>query len=80
LQLVAAVAAAIHARGGRFVKGQAANDDPARRKLYERIAVAFPGADCIVGGRAFRTLAGLAGRSARELVAGLPDKQSNYEP
>jgi len=50
------------------------------RRLYERIAMSFEGADCIVGGRAFRVLADLSGRPIRELVRGLPKKEWNYEP
>jgi GNAT superfamily N-acetyltransferase len=79
LQMVAAIAAMVRARGGTFIKGQAVGPASTRR-LYERLAVAFEGADCIVGGRAFRTLADLAGKSARVMVRGLPDKASNYEP
>jgi GNAT superfamily N-acetyltransferase len=78
LQLVAAVAATVRARGGTFVKGQAVGDASTRR-LYERVAMAFEGADCIVGGRAFSTLAELAGQSARAIVRGLPTKASNFE-
>jgi GNAT superfamily N-acetyltransferase len=79
LELVAAIAAAARAGGGVFVKGLAVGDARTRR-LYERVAMAFEGADCIVGGRAFRVLADLAGRPARAIVAGLPEKSANYEP
>jgi GNAT superfamily N-acetyltransferase len=79
LQFVAAVAAAVRARGGRFIKGHAAGS-ARTRQLYERVAVAFEGADCIVGGRAFRTLADLDGEPAREMIRRLPEKGWNFEP
>lgn len=79
LQLVAAVAATVRVRGGAFIKGQAVGPATTRR-LYERVAVAFEGSDCIVGGRAFRTLAEHAGKPARAIIRGLPLKSWNFEP
>jgi len=52
----------------------------AAQRLYARLAMCFPGADCAVGGRAFRRLAELAGRSARVVAQFLPEKSRNYEP
>jgi GNAT superfamily N-acetyltransferase len=78
LLLIAQLASQVRAFGGLFVKGQAVT----RRRtqgLYERVAVSFPGADCIVGGRAFRALADLAGRPARFIVKNLPNKSWNHE-
>jgi GNAT superfamily N-acetyltransferase len=78
LLLIAELASRVRDFGGLFVKGQAV----ARRGvqgLYERVAMSFPGADCIIGGRAFRALADLAGRPARFIVKNLPDKSWNHE-
>ena len=77
--LVCAVAAEIRRRGGTYVKGQAVNNRAVQR-LYDRFAMGFPGADYIVGGRAFRRLAELAGFPARVAVQSLPEKSWNYEP
>jgi GNAT superfamily N-acetyltransferase len=77
--LICTVAAEILRRGGTYVKGQAINNKVVQR-LYARFAVCFPGADCIVGGRAFRQVAALAGHSARVATRLLPEKSWNYEP
>ena len=50
------------------------------QRLYARFAMCFPGADCIVGGRAFRRLAELAGYAPRVAARSLPEKRWNYEP
>jgi GNAT superfamily N-acetyltransferase len=77
--LVCAVAAEILRRGDASVKGQAVENRVVQR-LYARFAMCFPGADCIVGGRAFRHLAELAGRPTRVVARSLPEKSWNYEP
>jgi hypothetical protein len=77
--LVCTVAAEILQRGRTYVKGQA-GDNRTVQRLYARFAMGFPGADYIVGGRAFRRLAELAGRSARVVARSLPEKSWNYEP
>jgi GNAT superfamily N-acetyltransferase len=77
--LVAAAADRIRARGGRYLSGLGVASQ-VTGKLYARLAMQFPGAACIVGGRAFRALADLAGKPAREIVRGLPDKSWNYQP
>ena len=79
-QLVAAVAAAVQARGGKYLQGLTVGETPASRRLYERVAVGFPSANVILGGAAFRTVAGLAGRGARDIVRGLPDPKTNWDP
>ena len=79
LQLVAAVAATSRTRGGTYVRGLTTGD-PNTRRTYERLAIAFDADNCIVGGRAFRVLADLAGKPARSIVRGLPDKAANWEP
>lgn len=76
---LAAVANRVRERGGTFVKGQAV-EHAGLRETYERVAMAFPGADCIVGGRAFRVLADLDGQAPRAMVRGLPDRAWNFEP
>jgi len=77
--LVYTVAAEILRRGGTYVKGQAV-DNRAVQRLYARFAISFPGAEYVVGGRAFRRLAELAGRSASIAVRSLPEKSWNHEP
>jgi len=77
--LACSAAAGIRRAGGAFVKGQAVEERSAQR-LYSRIAMRFDGADCIVGGRAFRRLAELAGRPAREVALFLPERSWNHEP
>lgn len=79
LRLVAAVAATVRARGGKYVRGLTTGD-PRTLALYGRIAVAFEGANCILGGAAFRTVAELAGKPARAIIRGLPDNQANWKP
>jgi hypothetical protein len=49
-------------------------------RVYERIAIGFDSAECFVGGRAFRSIAALAGASAREILRGLPDRSENHQP
>lgn len=78
-RLVATVARVCRDEGGVFVKGQAVTSGSGRG-LYERIAMSFPGTDCIVGGRAFRVLAELADATPRAMLAGLPDRAWNHEP
>jgi GNAT superfamily N-acetyltransferase len=76
-QLVCAAAAEIARGGGLYLKGGAV-DTGSGRRLYSRFGVC-DAAGCIVGGRAFRRLAELAGRSAREILRGLPERAWNYE-
>ncbi len=77
--LVYAVSARVFAQGGKYLRGKAVENRMVQR-LYERLAVCFPGADCIVGGRAFRRLAELIGQSPKSATRRLPDKSWNYEP
>jgi GNAT superfamily N-acetyltransferase len=79
IALLAAVAAEVQRRGGKYLKGQAVERTIAQR-LYERMAICFPGADYMIGGRAFRRLAELAGKGVREIARGLPRKAWNHEP
>jgi hypothetical protein len=77
LQLVAFAANGIRKACGIFVQGQAVQG---REKEYARIAVSFPGASCIIGGRAFRTLADLVGESPRTIARHLPAREWKFEP
>lgn len=77
LRLVAQIGAEVIARGGTFVRGLAVGP-PSTRRFYQRVAVAYEGADCIVGGRALRELAALRDLPLRELVRGLPKREANY--
>ncbi len=76
--LLCAAAKAVQSRGGMYLKGGAVATGSGG-KLYGRIGVCNPGVDCIIGGRAFRRLAELAGRPAREVARGLPARAWNYE-
>jgi GNAT superfamily N-acetyltransferase len=78
LLLLIEVASQAQQLGGTFIKGQAIMK-PGVRELYDRVAMSFPGADCIVGGRAFRALAELSGRPPRFVVRNMPDRAWNYE-
>jgi GNAT superfamily N-acetyltransferase len=76
--LVCAVASDLRRKGGVFLKGQGV-DDPAVRRLYERVAVRSNAVDYIVSGRAFRRIAELAHIRRKNLVRSLPDPSWSYE-
>jgi len=80
VRLIAAVARAVRAAGGLYVKGEALQDDLARLRLVRRIAVGFPAESVYVSGRAFRVLAELADADTRTLVARLPTAAMSREP
>lgn len=80
VRLIAAVARAVRAEGGRYVKGEALQDDLARLRLVRRLAVGFPAESVYVSGRAFRQLAELADADTRTLVARLPTAAMSREP
>ncbi len=79
-QLIAETAAAIKTCGGTFVKGQVLTGEDHTARFYDRISHQFPGADCYVSGRAFRSLADLAGVDVRTLLKSLLHKDWNKEP
>jgi hypothetical protein len=60
-----------------YLKGTAVKTGSGRR-LYSRFEMC-DAAGCIVSGRAFRRRAELAGRSAREILRGLPGREWNYQ-
>jgi GNAT superfamily N-acetyltransferase len=74
--LVTYVAREVEASGGRFVKGRGAEGGGG---LSRRVAVICEGADCYVGGGAFRALARLADAPPRALAKGLPSRSANFE-
>src|SRR5262245_13968973 len=80
VRLIAAVARAVRAAGGLYVKGEALQDDLARLRLVRRLAVGFPAESVYVSGRAFRVLADLADADTRTLVARLPTAAMSREP
>jgi GNAT superfamily N-acetyltransferase len=77
MMLACAACAAIAVEGGVYLKGIAVATGSGAR-LYARSALCDP-SGCIVGGRAFRRLAELAGRPVREIVRLLPDPSWNLE-
>lgn len=77
--MLAHVAAVAEKRGASFLRGHVGDTNDRARRLYDRVAVYFPGADANVGGRAFRHLAGLAGKSPRQIAQSLPTREWNYE-
>lgn len=79
LLLAIELAAVVKARGGAFLKGGAV-ENASTRHFYSRIAMIFPNGECYVSGRAFRYLAGLSGKSVREIIKSLPQKTWNFEP
>jgi GNAT superfamily N-acetyltransferase len=78
INLLLAVASDIQKHGGVYIKGQAV--DSRSERLYQRCARCFPGAECIVSGRAFRRLIELSGKGLREIVRGVPEQSWNVEP
>ncbi len=79
LLLAVESAAEIQKRGGEFLHGGAVENETVRR-FYNRIAMSFPNGECYVSGRAFRHLAGLSGKSVREIIKNLPETEWNYQP
>lgn len=79
-QLIAETAAQIRGSGGAYIRGQVLTSEHQTARLYNRVSHQFSGADCYVSGRAFRSLADLAGESVRTLIRGMPPKTWNHEP
>jgi GNAT superfamily N-acetyltransferase len=78
LLLVCAAAAEIARGGGVYLKGTTVESGSGGR-MYSRFAVC-DAAGCIIGGRAFRRMAELAGLPVREVFRSLPHHSWNYEP
>lgn len=79
IRLVTWLAEKVQERGGSFIKGGAV-DDPIIRKLYQKVAACQPNGEAYISGRAFRHLAGLSGKSVREIIKSLPKTEWNSEP
>lgn len=79
LVLVAQLCAEVRAAGGSFVRG-GAYDRASTRRFYGRLAVVAPSGETHLGGRAFRSLADLAGLPTRRILAALPPVAWNFEP
>ena len=79
IRLITAISTQIQQQGGMYIKGQSV-ENPSARRLYQRCARCFPGADCYVSGRAFRRLTELSDQSLRDIVKNLPEPAWNYEP
>lgn len=77
--LTVELAAEIYQRNGAFLHSGAIESAVVRR-FYNRIAMLQPNGECYISGRAFRHLAGLSGKSAREIVKNLPQTAWNFEP
>jgi GNAT superfamily N-acetyltransferase len=75
-QLIAFACAEIERAGGVFLRGTAVASAAA---LYDRVAWGWNCREVTIGGRAFRTIAALAGASPRAIVRGLPDPRWNHE-
>lgn len=76
--LVCAIAAQILPIGYTFLRGTGLSGRASR--LYERCAVRFGTSEYNVSGQALRRLASLAGKSPREMLAGMPTVEMNYQP
>jgi hypothetical protein len=77
LCIVAAICAEIREHGGQFLQASYSSE---LSPLYERVAVGRPERACHVSALAFERLAAVAGRSARDIIRALPEKNLNYAP
>jgi len=75
--LVVAMCAEIQEQGGHFLQ---TSYDAGLSRLYERVAVGRSDRACHISALAFERLAGMTGRTAREIVRALPDKRLNFVP
>jgi GNAT superfamily N-acetyltransferase len=80
IRLVAAVARAVRAAGGGYLKSEVLLDDERRSRLLHRVAVGFLGESVYVAGRAFRQLSELEDSDPRTLVRSLPRPDANRAP
>lgn len=76
-QLLAHACAQVARAGGVYIRGTATRGAV---PLYARVAWGWDCREMILGGRAFRTLAALAGASSKLIARGLPDPAWNHEP
>jgi len=80
IRLAAAVARAVQARGGLYLRSEVLMDDTRRLRLLHRVTVGFPGESVYVSGRAFRQLAELSAGDPRTLVRMLPLPAASRPP
>lgn len=80
LALIAALCAEARRGGAVYLHGASYDRSSPTGRLYERIAVGWDSAECTCAGKAFRTLADLAGSPPRALARSLPPKEWNYLP
>ena len=78
IHLVTWVANEISHRGGLFIKSNPV-ENPAVRRLYERVALFQPSGEAYISGRALRELASLSGKAIREIVRNLPKPEWGRE-
>jgi GNAT superfamily N-acetyltransferase len=76
--LLCAIAAEITNLGWTYIRGQALSGRASR--LYARVGVCFGTNEYNLSGKALRQLAGLAGKSPKEILRGLPTQEMNYQP
>lgn len=75
-QLIAFACAEVRRGGGHYLRGSAVASAVA---LYSRVAWGWDAREVILGGRAFRAVADLAGAPARVLARNLPPVAWNHE-
>ena len=80
LALTVEVCAIARAEGGSFLRGGSYDRSSPTGRFYERFAIGYDSAECHCGGRAFRELADLRGRSPREAARALPPREWNFQP
>ena len=78
LSLIVFIAKQVQTNGGHYLRGGALSN-PQVEHFYDRLAVIFPETMYNIGGRSFRCLADLSGKSLREMISDLPKKSWNYE-
>lgn len=76
VSIAAVMCAEIREHGGQFLQ---ASYGSKFASMYERVGVGRDERACHVSARAFEALAGAAGKPAREIIRGLPDKGWNFE-
>ena len=70
-----ALCSAVRDAGGGFLKATYTDDVAG---FYERVAIGGPVRECHLSAKAFTAVANLAGSSAREIAAHLPDPELNF--
>ncbi len=76
--LAAEICREVRLEGGELLHGGAEVDVVS--KLYERVALGWPGRTIYVSGEAFHAFADLAGAPPRDIVRRLPDPALNRQP